>query len=368
MATEAVSVRAQFGKPKYGAKTGHKTWRVIENEQNVYRILPPLKSGMEDGTWAIFLAQHFGYGGVDKADAGKTKARPFACPKKENFTTKMVTVSCAECDKIEAQKDLLEARKKVLETEGRTEEEIDSILAPLKSWCKNHNQDRKWYLNVMNEKGEFGVLAIPHKAYQKLKLVRERKEKETGFDPIGDLDNGLWFDFRRTGKGRLTEYDVFVVEETVDVGGRKLKADKAAPLSDAQLEQALKECPDLVVNALMRVVSTEQVAMLVASSGDPEEVDAILGSPSKVESSVSPAKKVSAANAAAQAVKPAAVSTPVMDDEEAELRRQLAEATKRKAAGVKVAPKPAPAPAPEIDEDDDLSPEELEKLFPGKKV
>jgi hypothetical protein len=387
--SQAVSVRAQFGKPKYGAKTGHKTWRIAESKpnevvSNIFRILPPMKSGLEDGIWAAFFAQHFGYSGVDKVDASKQKARPFACPKKENFTTKMVTVGCAECDKREAQEALLAARKAALEAEGHSEEEIDSILAPLKSWCKNHNQDRKWYINVVNQKNEFGVIAIPHKAYQKLKAVIKRLMEEDGRpDPIADYDKGVWFDFRRTGKGRNTEYDVLVVEETIDVGGgRKAKVVKDAPLTDAQLEQALKECPDLIVGALMRVVSPEQVAMLVASSGDPEEVDAILGSAQRVEASASPTKpRLSAANAAAQAVKPnmtkadadrakaqdaieafnsANRKTTTAADDVAELERQLEEAKKRKLAAASKVERPAP---PELDEDEDLSPEELEKLL-----
>jgi len=299
-----MSIRAQFGKPKYGQKTGHKTWRVEDdNKPNVYRILPPMKSHQEDGEWGIYLGQHFGYSGVDRTDSSKTKARPFACPKKENYHTKMVTVGCAECDKIDTQKALLESRKAALEAEGRSEEEIDQILAPLKSWCKNHNQDRKWYVNAMNAKGEFGVLAFPHKAMQKLRGVIERLQKEAGLEPIGDLDKGVWFDFRRTGKGRNTDYDVLVVEETVLVDGRKLKDVKLAPLSDEQLEAAQKECPDLTIQALMRVVTPEQVKMLVASSGDPEEVDTIFGLAQKNESSASPAKKPSAASAAAAAVR-----------------------------------------------------------------
>lgn len=366
-ATAAVNVRAQFGKPKYGQKTGHKTWRIQEEKpgtkvSNVYRILPPIKSGLEDGTWAIFLSQHFGYSGVDKADASKTKARPFACPKKENFTTKMVTVPCAECDKNEAQRALQESRKAALEAEGKDEEEIDSMLAPLKSYNRNHNQDRKWYVNVMNEAGEFGVLAIPHKAFGKLKSLIKRLQEEDGVEPIGvaEGDVGAWFDFRRTGKGRNTDYDVLVVQESVDLGnGRKGKAHKPAPLSDKQLEQAFKDCPDLVVGALMRVVTPEQVQMLVASSGDPEEVDAILGTAQRVESSASPAKpKLSAAHAVAQAVKP-----PAAPDEEEELMRRLSQVQAKKAAGTKMVAK---APEPE-DEDEDLSPEELEKLFPSKK-
>lgn len=361
-----------FGKPKYGQKTGHKTWRVVENEPNVFRVLPPIKSHVEDGEWAIFLGQHFGYAGVDRTDASKTKARPFACPKKENYHTKMVTVACAECDKIDAQKALLESRGAALANEGKTEEEIDQILAPLKSWCKNHNQDRKWYINVMSQKGEFGVLAIPHKAMQKLKIVIKRLQEENGLEPIADFDKGVWFDFRRTGKGRNTEYDVLVVEELVEVGGRKLRDIKLAPLTDAQLDQALKECPDLTIQTLMRVATPEQVKLLVASSGDPEEVDAIFNMSQKTEASASPAKKPSAAAAAAAAVAPKPPPSRELEafqsspDEEALLEKQLAEARAKKAAAAALKAKAEAekkAAAKDEGDSDELSPEELAGLF-----
>lgn len=379
----SVSVRAQFGKPKYGAKLGNKIFRILESKPNepvtnIYRIIPPIKTGIEDGRWTAFFAQHFGYGGVDKSDAKKTKARPFACPKKENFNTKMVLVPCAECDKIESQKALLASRQQALEAEGRTEEEIDALLAPLKSWCRNHNQDRKWYMNVMNQAGEFGTLAIPHKAMGKLKARIEECQKDEDIGDPMDFDKGAWFDFRRTGKGRTTEYDVFIHKVKVDIGGgKKAEIAKPAPLSDAQLEQVLKECPDLLVGSLMRVVSTEQVAMLVASSGDPEEIDAIMGTAVKVEESASPKPKFSAANQAAQAVKPAAPAQPslqISGDEEAELERQLAAARAKRLAAQKAEVAPARKPAPAVDlsvgDDDgdgeDLSPEELVKLFKKK--
>jgi hypothetical protein len=131
-----------------------------------------------------------------------------------------------------------------------------------------------------------------------------------GIDPIS-ADGGVWFDFVRTKTGHRdqdVEDRVSAVQEYVDVGGgKKAKVYKEAPLTEGQREQAVQDCPDLA--KMFTALTHEQVAMLVASSGDPAEVDQIF--------------------AMAQANKEASAS-----------------ASRRVAVAPAPTPKPAPAPAP----------------------
>jgi hypothetical protein len=343
-------IRSQFSKPKYGQKGGHSNFSVEEDKANVYRILPPMKSGTEDGRWAIYLAQHFGYKGVDKSDPNKEKARPFACPKKEDYKTKMVLVDCDECIRVAEQRDILEQKEHALKEEGRTDEEIGQILAVLKGWVKNHNQDRKWYINVMSLDGKFGVLRIAHKHKLALDAAIKLVQENHGIDPL-DIDAGVWFDFRRSGRGPTTNHTVTPVTETVNVNGRNLMAIKGAALTDAQLEQAFKECPDLKVENLMRVVSPEQVRLLVKGSGDPEEVDKVFGLSQNADREKSPTpvgKPQVKPTVKVEAPAPAKAPAPVVDDLDAQIARLQAQ----KAAK---APKPAPQ---------NLSEEDFDALFP----
>lgn len=339
-----------FGKAKVGGGGNFtKNFRLKDGPQS-YRLLPPMKSCAETGEWAVYMGTHFGYKGVNDRDPSKPFHRTFKCIEDVDFRTKMVLQDCPECDLIEQQTAALksiEAATKDEDGNDLTSEQIAELAEPYKAWKKEHNCDRKWHINVKNAAGEFGVLQISHKTKKKLEARIQSLLADDQIDAF-DFEQGAWFKFTRTGKGIDTDDTVDVEYESVRENGKTMKMVKTAPMTVAEAEQALKECPDLRTN--VRDVTYEQIKLLVGCSGDPVEVDEILAMGQKKEASPAAAK---ATVKAASAPKPAVVAPkaepkaePVQevaaeeDDEEAALAAQMA-ALKAKKAAAKAAASPA---------------------------
>ncbi len=387
-----------LGKAKYGnGGTFAKNFRLQtpknkdETTNNIYRIFPPIKSQAETGKWAMYWGIHFGYRGKDRQDPSKTKIRTFKCVEDKDFRTQMIRKECAECNLIAANKRLKEERTAQMKASGQTKEDIDTLLGPLDTWLRDHNVDRKWYINVVNDQGEFGTLAISHKAKKQLD-AKLGELTQMGIDGI-DPEQGVWFNFKRTGKGIEVQDTVEVV---MDRQGLQMTL-KLAPLSEEQCRQGLAMLPDLL--DVVTVISSEQIGMLVTGSGDPDEVDAVFNQSATRESSpairtssvgvqgrnvaIQAATTVAATNAvvATEQAKPAAVTTSVVtqaveapesvveengDDEEAALQRQLEAlraAKLAKATPVTTAKPAAPTPPPAATVAD-LNDQDFLKMFP----
>lgn len=232
------------------------------------RILPPMHSLGEKGTWAKYHGQHFGYAGNGK-EPGKPKQRPFACIQQSDFRTKMVTVPCSACDVIEEKRAEREAREAEYKQQGKTESEVRELLEPLTGWLKKHNCDRKWHINVMDRAGNFGVLQISHTLKKALDVKIDELRNKRKIDPIA-VDGGVWFRFSRMGKFPVQDAVEYVMSESED-GSFRIER---CPLTDAQCEQAEKVCPDLATG-VVKTITAAQINLLVACSGDPDEVDRI---------------------------------------------------------------------------------------------
>lgn len=347
---------AGYGKAKYGHRSGWERFKLAEGA-NIYRLLPPMKTGCPS-TWARYVGVHYGYKGIDSRDPTKLRARPFVCIRETNFKTKMVIQECPECQNIERRKKELS-----FETARAQHEKMDgmvtkALLEPLKEWLKEHNCDRKWYINAKNQAGKFGVLLIPHKGC-KTALDEEIKSiiEQYGFDPLS-CEKGVWFNFHRTGMDLSTSYAIKPIQIPVEQNGKRYMELKIDEMSEAEQEAALEACPDLAEVA--KTITFEQIRALVEGSGDPHEVDAIMGAsqsrgrgeqtprpsyapqmmngesdePMGMAGTVSPASSPSPA--------PVAASVLAEEDEEAALMAKLAAARAKKAAAAAV---PAPSAA-----------------------
>lgn len=319
-----------FGKPKYGSNTFAKTIRLKEGAATVARILPPMKSLADTGEWAVYLGTHFGYKGVNSKDKSKPTYRPFKCVQNRDYKTKMILQDCPECDLISQRQEDLKALEAEMKAKGHSEDEVKELSAPLKDWLSDHNCDRKWHMNVKQQDGSFAVLQISHKTKKLLEAEITRVLTEDGIEAL-DLNQGVWFRFNRTGKGIETQDTVSVEYESVRdaTTGRVVRTVKLAPLTEAECEKALKECPDLSKN--LREISYEQIKLLTQCSGDDEEVDAILAMGEKKEASPggntaaqAPASTPAAPKVQTQAVTPAA---PKPAPTEADLQAQIAALT-----------------------------------------
>lgn len=290
-----------FGIPNYGGNNDTTYWKLlrlkspdISKGETVFslilRLLPPMHSLAESGKWAIYFGQHFGYAGNGK-EPGKARQRPFGCIKKEDFRTKMVTVACDACDAIDHRREERDAREAEYKAAGKSESEIRELLGPLTDWLKRHNCDRKWFINVMDQQGNFGVLQISHTLKKVLDEKMRSLREEDGIDPMLP-DQGVWFKFTRMGKFPVQD-NVEVLTESVKVEGvGNVKKTVLAPLTAEQCEQALKICPDLAKD-VVKFISGPQIKALVNCSGDPDEVDRIwqMGASAKTERSPAPAVK-----------------------------------------------------------------------------
>lgn len=264
-----------FGKAKIGNSSGpaYKNYKMPTDKAGgkvvyKFRILPPMKSLAESGRWHSYHAIHFGYAGNDKQTPGKAKIRPFRCIEERNYRTKMVTQSCPECEKIKAQEQLLDNMVARAKAAGKTEQDIDLMTAPLRQWLRDHNLDKKFYVAVFNEAMEPGVLSMSGR----VKKALEEKAKElqlSGIDPF-DPAQGVWFNFVRVGRQKDVQDSV---EVAMIQNGRSMEI-QPAPLTEEQCRLAFEAIPDLTT--LSRLITREQMQMLVNSGGDLDEVDAIL--------------------------------------------------------------------------------------------
>ena len=300
-----------FGQPKYGSGQSYKTYD-LKGDKNggsivyIFRLLPPMKSLAEIGKWAVYHGIHFGYAGVDFKDPTRTRQRPFKCIEEKNFKTQLITRACPECSFVASKVDDLETQTIALKKNPEiTEEQIEEQTADLKEWIYAHNTDRKWYINVMAPGGtEFGVLRIAHKTKKLLDETIKKTISEEGIDPLA-LDQGVWIKFTRIGKKIeiQDQIEIEYISQKDPATGKSMKTIKPAALTQAQIDQALRDCPDLNTE-VVRIVSEEQIQALVNSSGDPEEVDGILSIGQKTEGSPKPA------SAPRPTAKPAPVAVP----------------------------------------------------------
>jgi hypothetical protein len=383
--------RSNFAEPGTGSGNRTKNFK-LEAGSNRYRIGPAFASNAASGRWNVNVRQHYGYRS-EEDEQGKSFPRTFLCPLELDKKTEMIKVPCAECADTEALSEKLELRKAKLEAEGKTEEDMDTILGPQKKYLKEHNLDKKHLVLAKNESNEWGVLWLPWKALEALLARRKKALAEDGIDILSTKD-GCWIDFTREGEGfRNTTYGCDIVTEiTVTESGKKARVYKQEALEEADFDAIEATCPDL--STVGTKLTPEQIERLVESRGDSEVVEAVFNEAYDLKKG----KKEASASASAPKVTPKAapkkvveeedvpddmVKTPLRkeapkaevkeeapaspaaeDDEEAALMAQLAAARAKKAAAIaagppKVAPKVEKKAEPEAEISPDTDPDSL---------
>lgn len=373
-----------FGKAKYDKGPQFKRFRLETNKDGsatyaTYRIFPPMKKFEQSGEWRFYSGAHFGYKVRDKQDPSKEVFRTFRCIENKNLKTGMILKHCPECDKTSEIDEELKAAVEEFKKEKKTEDEIKALTKPLRDYVKSHNCDRKWKLAAMNEKEEIGILEISHKCMKQLEEKIKELRKD-GVDPL-DVDDGVWFLFKRTG------FKVQDITDTVDIAKEKVKVEnrwlediKRGPVSQEKQEEALKILPDL--DDTIAILTEEQIQALVDSEGNPEEVDVIFNAAYNAKREASATPDAGAKTATKPVTKPPVKAAPKADPKPEvktpapaagkltkaeELRRQLAEAEAAEAAEREAAAA-APAEEPAASEEeapaesglpDDVDPDSL---------
>jgi phage FluMu protein Com len=342
-----MSVRDQFGKPRNTSSGGSRTntFSLKVGENNVFRILPPMKSGAQDGTWAKYYAVHWGYAATNPKDPKKPFFKPFKCIRVKNYDG-MIEKDCPQCKHIDQYKTKFDSAVAKLKAKGKSDEEIKSTLFAGFEWLRTFNTDGKWYIPVKNSAGQFGLLKLANTGKKKLEALRRKLIADEGID-LFDIDTGAWVNFTKTSN---TDFNVEIVQEYVEENGRKFKATKLAPLSDADLEAAIQTIPDIKTGVVVEITEA-QIQSLVDSGADPELVSKVFNQSTRTE----------APKAAPVAPKEDVESSPMVDDDldlsflgsptpapvAAPVSRPVAAPVVREAP-VAVS-KPAPAPATNFD-------------------
>lgn len=251
----------KLGKPKHEQNT--KNYFAFRKDQNTFtlRILPPMGELAESGKWSVYHRVEFGHTGTD----GRMK--PFLSPRVVNYDG-MVEVESQSHIRREQLKTKMEAAK--ASGDLATQEECNTLL-------RKYNQDAKHYMNAVDLQGNVGLFKIGHRGYQALKAEIDRIRKTDGVEPVG-IENGRFFVFSRSGKGRDTVYTVQEYkqkQEMIGPNGDKIVADVTFNHSvDEKLLNKL-ETDAFELNKVYPTVTAEQEARIVNEGAT--AVDEILG-------------------------------------------------------------------------------------------
>lgn len=289
----------QIGKPK---TSGGKNVFKIEDGDNVFRVLPPMKSLAKAGRWSVYYPVQWGF------KNSKGENRPFVDPRSVNYKTKMVEVESDSYRLREALKklksDVVEKFKAGTATKQQVEK-MDELV-------RKYNLDAKHYLNVVNLKGEIGLLKINASLKKALDAAIKTYQSKKGPHPLfmgEDGMTGLYFTFHRSNAtGKLNDW-VFSVTPYLESRPDGGLFEKTHTMDAAFLERLEDEAYDLA--SIYPTPTAEEVASMVdlsTLSVRASAVDAVLGSR---DGSVSESSEESEEEEQASAVPVAPVATPV---------------------------------------------------------
>lgn len=277
---------------------------------NQFRIFPPMRDQALTGRWFAWEAVHWGYFGASSKDPTKAYPRSFLCPKKENWRTKQVEVSCAECDLID---ELAAERKNLDPTEGKDKKtrDISKLTAGQQERLRilelfldggekgegRHERRLRIRLNAYSKKeGVAGLLLVSSSVFYQIKAKNEKeavtnpgiidKWMAKGINGI-DPSQGMYVDIIRTGngsgRGQGNDRDrVEAVMEAVNMPGvGMVERLLQAPIEErGPIDLAAEQLYDLLDNSHTSTPTSEQIDILVglwrAGQHSPEAVDALL--------------------------------------------------------------------------------------------
>jgi hypothetical protein len=243
----------------------------LERGINVYRVLPPVHSLAEAGQVSKFYAIHGGF------KNGKGKICHFQCVEEKDRKTKVTLQRCAVCDLVAT----LEAKSNAAKEQG-------ADLASLKKFRDEHifpiSAQKSVYLNVLNQAGQVGVLAVPYKAFKSFEELFKKYENE-GEDITGMDGYYLTWNKQSAYKGdNQVNYFVDVLRESyTDAAGNKAERKKTHTITKDVIDQLSNKAYDL--GNLYRTIMPTQIDALVAAQGAERTalVDAIFSASTREE-------------------------------------------------------------------------------------
>ena len=244
--TEQVAI----GRSVFGRQGRAGFFDVESNKDNIYRVLPPIKSLAGKNRYAQFYATHRGFRGTDG------KQRPFRCIEEFNFKTKTITAHCPVCDKVAE----LEAQLKAWADSGAPKDQVkkfrDENIFPFQA-------ERKYYLNVVNPENRIGILPIGSKLFKALDDLC-KKQEALGRDITG-LE-GVYLTFQKKSAFKGDAQAIFNVEIYMHRQQDGSYREVVHHIDPAFAQRLGPEAADLGM-LFNRILNVEQIAQIIALDG-----------------------------------------------------------------------------------------------------
>lgn len=250
---------------KTGSFTGGKFFDIEANKNNVYRVLPPLFSLAQEGKYAKWYATHKSFPGTNG------KRRKFQCVEDIDKTGRVLR-HCPMCIKAKE----AEAQLELLKNKGGSKEQLWDFrikhVYPIMS-------ERRYYLNVINQANEIGILAVNSKMFKALRALADENDKK-GIDITGM--EGYFLNFTKKSEYKGDNQALFNVtmymEEAPD--GDSMRKVKHS-LTKELIAKIKTDARDLTT--LFRSISVEDMELMVNAEESQRAalVDRIFASPTK---------------------------------------------------------------------------------------
>lgn len=290
----------------------------VKDGNNIFRILPPFgesSNGYPYRKWQIIW-------GLQDPESGR--ARPFA----SSMTSEK---RCPVTEYVGNLKKKAEVLKSQLAAAGVSEDDQKARLGSLNKLISDLNPKTVYIYNAADRAGDVGLLELKSTAQKKMKAEMTSYIKDYNQDPTSlgsdDTDSGVWFNVKRSGEGRDTEYDVEKFQTKIkNANGKITFEDDRSPLPDSVVENYDSQAYDL--GSVYQIKSYDELAeILEANMANIVELcpDADLDSFERVVLAPTPAKPVA---------KPAGTKTVSirLDDGDEEEEVQPARTVTRKPA------------------------------------
>lgn len=174
----------------------------VQDGSNVYRILPPygkveVHNNYPYRKWSIAWLM----------DPKRGKRMPFATPLTDGEE------DCPVKEYQDALKKHIDNKKAMLQAEGMSDDSIRETLKPLHEVQWQIKVQHLYAYNACDKSGNVGLLEIKSTAHRAMKKKMSEYIEKYGQDPTSlnsDLkeDSGVWFNIKKEGSGKSTEYSV----------------------------------------------------------------------------------------------------------------------------------------------------------------
>lgn len=251
------------------------------NENNLYRVLPPLFSLADRGQYAKYHASHkvviIDAPPAGSNDKGKYNVYQFLCVEKTDSKTKLIQNHCPFCDQARAAKATHEDAKQRGAGKEQLKEFYDKQISPFEA-------EKKFYINAVNLENKVGLLPLGIKNFKALQdRLKDVQINYGGLDATGV--NGLFLNFKKTQKfkgDRDTVYTVDLAMDTSMVNGQPQMQLKTHVLTTDFIETVRTSARDL--GELYKSVSPEEMMHIIQATPETKKqlLDKLFGRGEKV--------------------------------------------------------------------------------------